>query len=79
MQKELINFIQTKIVKDPSIVITPETLLFKGKLIDSMNILDIIGFIEAKISRRLTDDEVIMQNFNSPQEILNHFFYDSTK
>lgn len=48
-------------------------MLFKERLIDSMNILILIGYVEQKLERRLTDDEVIMSHFDSVDTIVETF------
>ncbi len=71
--KELVDFIKEKIVRDANIDIHPQTMLFKERLIDSMNILILIGYVEQKLERRLTDDEVIMSHFDSVDTIVETF------
>ncbi len=75
-EKELLEFIQLYLIKDKTISIGPETLLFKEHVLDSMNILDLIGYIEKKIQRRLKDDEIVMSNFQSAQSINTAFFHE---
>ena len=70
---ELIEFINDNILRNKKIVITKTTLLFKDKTLDSMNILDIIGFIENKIGRKIKDEELIMSNFKNIKSIAEFF------
>ncbi len=72
-EKKLIAFVKS-IVKDAESEIFPETLLFEKKLLDSMNILNLIGFIEQHLDRRLKDSEIVMSNFKSINTIINIFF-----
>ena len=69
----IIDFIKDRILKDKNITITKKTLLFKESILDSMNILDIIGFIEDKIGRKIKDDELIMKNFKDVCSIIEVF------
>ncbi|MEM3074343.1 MAG: acyl carrier protein [Candidatus Pacearchaeota archaeon] len=69
----IINFIKDRILKDKNITINKKTLLFKESILDSMNILDIIGFIEDKIGRKIKDDELIMKNFKDVSSIIEVF------
>ena len=69
----LLEFIKN-ISKDTTREISLETLLFKEKILDSMNILDLLGYVEKTLGRRLTDAEIVMQNFESPSTIVNTFF-----
>ena len=72
-QEQLLKFIKN-ICKDKKVVIKPETLLFKEKVLDSMNILDLMGYIEKQLGRRLTDEEIIASNFESVRKIEEIFF-----
>lgn len=60
-------------VDDPSVPIGPETELFARKVIDSMNVLRFIGYVEKRLGRRLTDDELVMENFRSVRAICERF------
>lgn len=70
---ELIEFIKN-ISKDKKMTINPDTLLFKEKILDSMNILDLMGFIEKRLGRRLNDEEIVMENFESALKLTERFF-----
>ncbi len=72
-EQELLEFIQREIVGKKEIKILPNTLFFKEGIIHSMNILHLIGFIEKKRGRKLSDDEIIMSNFESVQVIVKKF------
>ena len=76
-EKELIDFIKKFLLKKGNVVeITSETLLFKERMLNSMNILDLIGYIEKKIGRRLKDEEIIMTNFQSVRVMASVFFHE---
>lgn len=45
--------------------VTNDSLLFKERHIDSMSVLSLIGFIEKHLKRRLTDEEIRLENFAS--------------
>ncbi len=75
-QEQLLKFIKS-ICKNKQVVIKPETLLFKEKILDSMNILDLMGFVEKELGRRLTDSEIIASNFESVGKIEETFFKKS--
>lgn len=54
--------------------VTRDTRLFSDRVLDSMNILDLIGFIEKQLKRRLHEDEITMRHFETPATILSTFF-----
>lgn len=72
---KLINRISTK--KDYDL--SNQTNLFSEHILNSMNILDLIGFVEKHLNRRLNNDEIIMSNFSSIKAIETKFFTDATK
>ncbi len=69
----IVDFIKNGILKDKGISINKKTPLFKKGILDSMNILDIIGFIENKIGRKIKDDELIMKNFKDVNSLIEVF------
>jgi acyl carrier protein len=75
-QEQLLKFIKN-ICKNKQVVIKPETFLFKEKVLDSMNILDLMGFVEKELGRRLTDSEIIASNFESVGKIEETFLKKS--
>jgi acyl carrier protein len=69
----LLDFVRRRLVKRKGVRIDPQTPLFESKLIDSMNILYLIGYVEKVLGRRLRDDEIVMSNFRTVQVISNTF------
>ena len=70
----LVRFIQDSLLNDRAIRITPETRLFEERILDSMNILHLLGYVERRLRRRLTDDEIVMANFQSVRAMVAAFF-----
>ena len=73
---ELLAFIQS-IRKDGGPPVDPQTLLFKQRVLDSLNVLSLIGYVEQHLGRPLEDREVNMQNFESASKIVATFFGDA--
>lgn len=71
--ERLLDFVRRRLVKQKGILIDPETPLFESKLIDSMNILYLIGYVEKVLGRRLTDSELVMSNFRTVGVITDTF------
>lgn len=71
--ERLLDFVRRRLVKQKGVLIDPQTPLFESKLIDSMNILYLIGYVEKVLGRRLRDDEIVMSNFRTVQVISNTF------
>ncbi len=63
MNREHIRaFVQTL---SRSVSLNDSTQLFREKVLDSMNILALIGFVEKELGRKLYDDEIALKNFES--------------
>ena len=61
------------ISKDKLQDINITTPLFKDRILDSMNILDLIAYIQKKIGRKLDDNEIVMNNFKDVKTIVEVF------
>jgi len=74
MQEQLLEFVRSVLLEDKEVRVTADTLLFKEQLLDSMNILHLIGYVEKSLNRRLGDEEIVMSNFQSVRAIADAFF-----
>lgn len=74
-ERELIAFIRTRLMpgSDEGVVLDADTPLFEDGLINSINILALIGFVEFRVGRRLGDSEILMPNFRSVRAIVSTF------
>jgi acyl carrier protein len=62
----LIAFIQAKLVgEERAFEVDASTRLIDGDLIDSMGLMQIIGFIEEQTGVRIPDEEVLPENFQT--------------
>ena len=71
--ERLLDFVRRRLLKQKTVLVDPDTPLFERKLIDSINILYLIGYVEKALGRRLTDDEIVMSNFRSVRVIASTF------
>jgi acyl carrier protein len=69
----LLDFVRRRLLKQKGVRVDADTPLFERKLVDSINILYLIGYVEKALGRRLTDDEIVMSNFRSVRVIANTF------
>jgi acyl carrier protein len=69
----LLDFVRRRLLKQKGVRVDADTPLFESKLVDSINILYLIGYVEKALGRRLTDDEIVMSNFRSVRVIANTF------
>jgi acyl carrier protein len=71
--ERLLDFVGRRLLKQKGVRVDSDTPLFESKLIDSINILYLIGYVEKTLGRRLTDDEIVMSNFRSVRVIAKTF------
>ena len=57
----------------PDAVIEPDTRLFADGLIDSMKILLLIAWTERALGRSIPDEQIRMDNFETPRRIADVF------
>jgi acyl carrier protein len=69
----LLRFVRTSVLKRRRVTITPRTPLFARGLVDSMNVLTLIGYVERSLGRRLHPHELVMHNFRSVRAITEAF------
>lgn len=73
--EQLLEFVRRRLLKQKMVRVDADTPLFERRLIDSINILYLIGYVEKALGRRLTDDEIVMSNFRSVRVIANTFLH----
>jgi acyl carrier protein len=71
--EQLLDFVRRRLLKQKGATVDVDTPLFERQLIDSINILYLIGYVEKALGRRLTDDEIVMSNFRSVRVIAETF------
>ena len=69
----LVAFVSRELVRDCSVAIDADTPLFEDGLIDSLNILQLIAFVEARRGRAIPDREIVMDRFRTPRAIAESF------
>ena len=71
---DLLNFVNQELLRESQYKVDAHTPLFDDGLVDSLKILQLIAFVEAKTGRTIPDREVVMANFHSVKTIANYFF-----
>ena len=70
---DLLAFVNEKLLAGTGKTATTDSLLFKERLLDSVTVLSLIGYVEQKIGRRLTEREIALQNFASVSAMVTAF------
>ena len=71
--EDLVAFVNRELLKGRGVQIDPDTLLFENGLIDSLNILQLIAFVEVRRGRAIPDRDVVMDRFRTPRRITEAF------
>jgi acyl carrier protein len=75
-ERTLLAFVNRELLKGRDVSINADTRLFEDRLVDSMNILRLIAYIERKLGRRLDEKEIVMQKFATVRAMVEAFFND---
>ena len=77
-EARLVAFISKKLVAPTAgVTVGPETLLFEEGLIDSLQILAMIAFVERDLDIRIPDSAVRLKSFQSVRAIAETFVQET--
>lgn len=71
--EDLVAYINRELLKGRGAPIDPDTQLFEDGLIDSLNILQLIAFVEVRLGRAIPDRDIVMDRFRTPRRITEAF------
>jgi acyl carrier protein len=73
-EERLLTFIRKLCVENGITAdIGRDTALFENRLINSMRIIDLMGFIESELSMEVPEDKLTMNFFRTPRTIVETF------
>ncbi|MFL5487583.1 MAG: hypothetical protein ACJ8AJ_03770, partial [Gemmatimonadaceae bacterium] len=74
LEQRLLVFVRGKLVApELDAHVTPQTLLFEKRIIDSLKILELIAFLESATGRKIPDAQVVLANFRSIETMARTF------
>lgn len=73
---ELVAWLERRLAP-PGMAIMPTTVLFEGRLIDSVRILDLIAWVERATGRQIPDSRIVMDNFRTAERIADVFLEEA--
>ena len=65
VRSEILEFILAHFPAAKRHTLTPDTTLLESGIVDSVGILEIVGFIEQKFQVTVGDDDLVPENFSS--------------
>jgi acyl carrier protein len=69
LQAELIEYIGKTLISDPEVKVEVDSPLIDTGIVDSMGLLQLIGFLEERTGLRIPDDDVSRENFQSVRDM----------
>src|SRR5690348_10509295 len=74
LEQRLLQFTREKLAPaEMADVVTPDTLLFEDRVIDSLRILELIAFLQSALGRKIPDSQIVLANFRSISTIARVF------
>lgn len=72
MEQQLIEMIHTSVSLDPSVRIEPETDLLLSGLVDSLGVVQIVGWIEDELGIEVDPLDVVLENFQTVARMVDY-------
>ncbi|MFC1851854.1 acyl carrier protein [candidate division CSSED10-310 bacterium] len=66
----IISYIRDELAADPDLQITNDISLFQDRLLDSLNLVTLIGFLEKTFNIQIKSSEVSVENLDSVTNML---------
>ena len=73
-REALLEFVNRDLLGGRDVRVHADTPLFDDGLIDSLNILKLIAFVETRLGREIPDREIVMSRFRTLNAIAESFF-----
>lgn len=69
--KVILSYIREELLDDSEIEISKETSLFQDRVLDSLNLVALITFLEKTFDISINPSEVIIENLDTVSNMLN--------
>ena len=69
-EKTILEFIVAELLEDPDEEISADSSLFQSRILDSLNLVRLIGFLEETFNIKINSSEVTIENLDSVKNIL---------
>jgi acyl carrier protein len=70
---QLLSYVNDELLAERNLRAETDTPLFADGWIDSLSILKLIAYVELLIGREIPDQEIVMENFRTVDNIAEHF------
>ena len=69
-RETIISYIVDELLDDPEVEIGDDSSLFEGRILDSLNLLALITFLEETFNIRINNSEINIENLDTVSNIL---------
>lgn len=69
-EKTILEYIVAELLEDPDEEISADSSLFQSRILDSLNLVRLIGFLEETFNIKINSSEVTIENLDSVNNIL---------
>jgi len=69
--QQILTFIEDELLEDPDVEVNPDTSLFQDRVLDSLNLVRLIGFLEKTFNVKISTSEVTIENLDSINNMIN--------
>jgi acyl carrier protein len=66
----ILEYISDELLEDPDEEISADTSLFQGRVLDSLNMVSLIRFLEETFNIKIKTSEVTVENLDSVEKML---------
>jgi acyl carrier protein len=70
LAQKMIEFIRTRVLRDPSLEIAEETPLLSSGLVDSFALVEVLLYLEEITRRKIYQEDVSLDDLDSVREML---------
>lgn len=72
LDHELLELINGEITLDPTIPVEIDTDLLMTGLVDSLGVVQIVGWMEERFAITIEPSDVVLENFQTPKAMLDY-------
>lgn len=72
----LLAYINDELIGPDAPLVTPDTDLFAGEVLNSLSLLNVLAFVEDAIGTEIPDEDIVMDSFATVEHIAEAFWKD---
>ena len=77
-EEKILTYIRDELLDDDDVTIDSTTSLFEDRVLDSLNLLSLISFLEREFSTKIASSQVNIENLDTVERIIGFLDRQST-